>query len=104
MADDTGGIEVHHIFPRQFVEHVQGEFNVNTMANYAILSKEDNAGLAAEDPKVAYGMLAVEQKRFAREQFIPFGDEDALLVDAYEAFIKRRAKEMAIALNEFLGL
>jgi len=104
MADDTGGIEVHHIFPRQFVEHVQGEFDVNTMANYAILSKEDNAALAAEDPKVAYGMLSVEQKRLAREHFIPFGDEDALLVDAYEAFIKRRAKEMASALNEFLGL
>jgi hypothetical protein len=60
--------------------------------------------LGDEDPRVAYGRLHVEHKRFAREQFIPFGDEDALLVDAYEAFINRRAKEIASALNEFMGL
>ena len=104
MVDGKGGLEVHHIFPRKYVEHVEGDFDVNTMGNYAILSKEDNASLADEDPKMAYGRLSVDQKRLAREQFIPFGDEDALLVDAYEAFIKRRAREMASALNEFLGL
>ena len=104
MADGKGGLEVHHIFPRKYVEHVEGDFDVNTMGNYAILSQGDNASLADEDPKVAYGRLSVDQKRFAREQFIPFGDEDALLADAYEAFIKRRAREMASAINEFLGL
>lgn len=74
------------------------------MANYAILTQADNASLADEDPKVAYGSLTVVQKRFARAQFIPFGDEDALLPDAYEAFTKRRARELARALNEFLKL
>ena len=53
---------------------------------------------------MAYGKLTVDQKRSARKQFIPFGDEDALLPDAYEVFIKRRAREMAEALNDFLGL
>lgn len=60
--------------------------------------------LLANACKAAYGKLTVDQKRSARKQFIPFGDEDALLPDAYEAFIKRRAREMAEALNEFLGL
>jgi hypothetical protein len=104
MTDGVGGPEVHHIFPRKFVEHAEVDFDVNTMGNYAILSQGDNAALADEDPKLAYGNLSVEQKRVAREQFIPFGDHDALLVDAYEAFIKRRAREMASALNEFMGL
>jgi hypothetical protein len=74
------------------------------MGNYAILTQADNASLADEDPKVAYGQLTVDQKRFAREQFIPFGDEDALPPDAYEAFIKHRARDLTKALNEFLGL
>jgi hypothetical protein len=104
MSDGVGGPEVHHFFPRKFVEHVEADFDVNTMGNYAILSQSDNASLADEDPKLAYGRLNVEQRRIAREQFIPFGDEDALPVDAYEAFIKRRAKEMASALNDYMGL
>lgn len=103
-ADGKGSLQVHHIFPRKFVERVEGDLHVNTMANYAILTQADNASLADEDPKVAYGGLTAEQKRSAREQFIPFADEDALLPDAYEAFTKRRAREMAKALNEFLGL
>jgi hypothetical protein len=101
---DGVGVDVHHFFPRKYVEHVEGDIDVNTMANYAVVSKPDNLCLADEDPRAAYGRLTIDQKRFAREQFIPFGDQDALLVDAYEAFINRRAKEMASALNEFLGL
>jgi hypothetical protein len=104
MPDQAGGIEVHHMFPRKYVENVEADFDVNTMGNYAILTKGDNASLADEDPKVVYGRLSADQKRFAREQFIPFGDEDLFLPDAYEAFTKRRAKEMAQALNGFLGL
>jgi hypothetical protein len=48
--------------------------------------------------------LTVDQKRLASKQFIPFGDDDALLPDAYETFTMRRAREMAKALNEFMGL
>jgi len=104
VTDGVGDLEVHHIFPRQFVEKVEAEFDVNTMANYAILSKGDNVTLGDEDPKAAYGALTIAQKKFAAEQFIPFGDADALLVEAYEAFIKYRAKAMAAALNKFIGL
>ncbi|HXB74576.1 MAG TPA: DUF262 domain-containing protein [Candidatus Acidoferrales bacterium] len=104
IADGSGSIDVHHIFPRKFVEHIECDFDVNTMGNYAILAQPDNASLADEDPKVAYGKLSADQKRLASQQFVPFGDEEILLPDAYAAFIKRRAKEMAKALNEFLGL
>jgi hypothetical protein len=104
IADGRNSLDVHHIFPRKFVERIEGNLDVNTMGNYAILTREDNALLGDEDPKVAYGKLTVDQKRSARKQFVPFGDEDALLPDAYEVFIKRRAREMAEALNEFLGL
>jgi hypothetical protein len=98
------GIDVHHIFPRKFVENVEGDFEVNTMGNYAFLSRADNASLADEDPVVAYGRLTVNQKRSASEQFIPFGDVEALVPDAYEVFIRRRSKQLAKALNEFLKL
>ena len=59
---------------------------------------------AGPDKRCDVTELTVDQKRSARKQFVPFGDEDALLPDAYEVFIKRRAREMAEALNEFLGL
>lgn len=101
---NAGGLDVHHIFPRRFVEHIEADLDVNTMSNYAILTQEDNAVLADEDPKVAYGRLTIDQKRLASRQFIPFGDDEALLPDAYEAFTRRRAREMAKALNEFMGL
>ena len=74
------------------------------MGNYAILAQPDNASLADEDPKVAYGRLSADQKRWAAQQFVPFRDEEILLPDAYETFIKRRARVMAKALNDFLGL
>jgi len=102
--DGMGSLQIHHVFPRKYVERIEGEFDVNTMANYVILTREDNESLGDEDPKVAYEGLSVESKRDAREQFIPFGDADALLPDAYEAFTTRRARDMASALNEFMGL
>jgi hypothetical protein len=104
VVNGAVGIEVHHLFPRKFVEQVEADVNVNTMANYAILTKGDNLALGDGDPRVAYGALSVEQKRFAAEQFIPFNDIDGLLVDGYEAFTKQRAKAIAGALNKFLGL
>jgi len=102
--DGMGSLQVHHVFPRKYAERIEGAFDVNTMANYVILTREDHEPLGDEDPKVAYEGLSVQSKRDAREQFIPFGDPHALLPDAYEAFTKRRAREMASALNEFLGL
>jgi len=105
MTDGSvGSLEVHHIFPRKFIERVKSDIDVNTMGNYAILTKEDNLAHADRDPEVVRQELTVSQKRNASVQFIPVEDEDALQVDDYEAFINRRAGEMASALNEFLGL
>ena len=70
-VNGVGNLEVHHFFPHKHVEQVECDIDVNTMGNYTILSKGDNLLLADEDPRVAYGRLHVEHKRFAREQFIP---------------------------------
>jgi len=104
IEDGMERLEVHHIFPRKFMEHLDSGCDVNTLANYAILSRDDNAFLGDEDPRLSYGKLTTEQKRFARDQFIPFGNEEALLAEAYEAFVEHRARDIAKALNEFLGL
>ncbi len=96
--------EVHHIFPRKFMERVDSDRDVNTLANYAMLSKDDHGGLGDNDPQIEYGKLSADQKRVAQSQFIPFGDDEALLPEAYPAFTERRAKNMAKALNEFMGL
>ena len=75
-----------------------------TPVSVAWLDREALFAVLDDDPSVAYGLLTTEQKRFAAEQFVPFGDREALLIDAYETFINHRAKHMAGAINQFLGL
>jgi len=53
---DMGSLQVHHLFPRKYVERIEGAFDVNTMANYVILTREDHEPLGDEDPKVAYDL------------------------------------------------
>jgi len=77
--------------------------DANAMANYAILTDADNGVLADEVPKTAYERLGPEQKRWASHQFIPVRELELLDASAFDAFARRRAKEMAGALNEFLG-
>ncbi len=51
FCDGVGGPEVHHIFPRKFIEDAEVGLDAHTMGNYAILSECDNASLADEDPQ-----------------------------------------------------
>jgi hypothetical protein len=104
QGEGRHALEVHSIFPRQVFERLGLGHDANAMANYAILTDADNGVLADEVPKTAYERLGPEQKRWASHQFIPVRELELLDASAFDAFARRRAKEMAGALNEFLGL
>ncbi|MGD1149012.1 MAG: DUF262 domain-containing protein [Thermoanaerobaculaceae bacterium] len=104
LGDGRRAIEVHPIFPRQVFERLGLGLDANAMANYAILTDADNRQLADEAPRAAYERLSPDQKRWPRQQFIPVQEPEILEPSAYDAFTRRRAREMAEALNAFLGL
>lgn len=104
LGDGRQTIEVRAIFPRQLFERLGLGHDANTMANYAILTDADNRQLAEETPRAAYERLTPDQRRWPRQQFIPVHEPELLDPAAYDAFARRRAKEIAEALNAFLGL
>lgn len=97
-------VAVHHIFPKQFMTHNNVPANVNTVANYAIISQADNATLGDLDPLVAWSNLTSSQKENAAKQLYFIAAGDYFKHEAYDEFLTFRAEKMAAKLNEFLAL
>lgn len=77
---------------------------LNTMANYAILAKSDNAELADRDPMAAYQDLSPKQREYAEEQLFFVASPERLNPKAYDEFVDYRARKFAAAPNEYLRL
>jgi hypothetical protein len=98
-------IAVHHIFPKKFMQDMDFPVErLNTAANYAILSQDDNAGIGDGNPFDVWRGLKQNQKEHASLQLCFVAKDDFLKRDAYEDFIDFRAEKMADQMNEFLGL
>jgi hypothetical protein len=97
-------LAVHHIFPKKFMHQFEiPAEQLNTAANYAILSQADNAELSDLDPAIAHRNLSPSQRDVAAEQLF-FRDSEKLSNLAYEETFEFRARQMAERLNDFLGL
>jgi hypothetical protein len=85
----TDPLAVHHIFPKQFMlplDFAAGQ--LNTMANYAIISQADNAELADSDPFEAWRSLKSNQRECASQQLcFSVAKEDLLKHGEYEGFL-----------------
>jgi hypothetical protein len=101
---DNDPLAVHHIFPRQFMISHNVPTNVNTVANYAIISQADNAVLGDLDPLVAWSNLKSNQKENAAKQLYFIAAGDYFKHEAYDEFLAFRAGKIAATLNEFLAL
>jgi hypothetical protein len=103
--DVTGDqLAVHHIFPKKFMHQFEiPAEKLNIAANYAILSQADNAELSDRDPSTAHKELSPAQREAASEQLF-FRDSERLNHRSYDETIDFRGREMADALNDFLGL
>jgi hypothetical protein len=100
----TDPLAVHHIFPKEFMQHHDIPIDrLNTAANYAILSQADNAELGDLDPFDVWRSLKANQRECASQQLFFVGREDLLKWEAFEEFVEFRAEKMAEKLNAFLG-
>jgi hypothetical protein len=98
-------LAVHHIFPKQFMQEQDFPIDkLNTMANYAVLSQDDNAELGDSDPVDSWGSLKSNQKEWASLQLFFVADDSYLRPNAYDEYITFRAKKLAERLNKFVGL
>lgn len=105
MRDINDPLAVHHIFPRELLrEHKIEPNQINCMANYAILSQADNARIGDADPQVVYDGLKGKAKDYADEQLFFILTEPRDWIEAYEAFLQKRAAALAERLNAFLRL
>jgi len=102
----TDPLAVHHIFPKKFMlslDFAVGQ--LNTMANYAIISQADNAELADRDPFEVWRSLKSNQREWASQQLcFSVAKEDLLKHGEYEGFLDFRSEQIAKKLNAFLGI
>jgi hypothetical protein len=99
-----GDLTVHHIFSRKVLGDAGLAESANRPANFALLSRSTNAEFGEKAPDEVLRTLTPEQRNHARRQL--FGEEagDRLRRERYEEFCEWRAKRLAEALNDFLGL
>lgn len=91
--------EYHHIFPKDFLEKTLGytdKSEIFPLANFAFLTKTDNASIQNAPPKVYESRIDVKKKEEILDtHFIP---KDGLKLD-YNNFIIERAKLLAQEAN-----
>ena len=102
--DINDPLAVHHIFPRELLRDRVEPDRINCMANYAILSQADNAKIGKEDPQTVYEQLSGKAKNYADEQLFYIFVEKRVWVEAYDAFLTKRAEFLAERLNDFIKL
>ncbi len=90
----------HHIFPQKFLEGRYEEEQVNALANIAVIGSEINIRISAKDPMNYLDRYKISNDKLA-QQFIP-AERGAFKVDAFPAFIKNRADELAKRATEYL--
>lgn len=95
-------LEVHHVFPKSLLRKHGFELSdINTFANYAILSKDGNLDVGNEEPASYFSRHKISTDDL-NAQCIP-QEETLWRVDQYSSFLEERRKLLAEQCNKFLG-
>lgn len=95
-------LEVHHIFPKDVLYKVgKSKALVNSLANYAFLTKETNLEISNEKPENYMPVYSKKQPGALESHWIPM-DSDLWKVENYEVFLQKRRELLAVGANEFL--
>lgn len=95
-------LEVHHIFPKDLLYKAgKNKSIVNSLANYAFLTKETNLEISNREPKDYMSVYAVKQPCALESNWIPT-DPELWEMDQYESFLTKRRELLAKGANEFL--
>ena len=95
-------LEVHHIFPKD-VLYKAGKTKaiVNSLANYAFLTKDTNLEILNKKPEEYMPYYAQKQPGALESNWIPV-DPELWKVENYEVFLQKRRELLAKGANEFL--
>lgn len=95
-------LEVHHIFPKD-VLYKAGKTKaiVNSLANYAFLTKDTNLEILNRKPEEYMPYYAQKQPGALESNWIPV-DPELWKVENYEVFLQKRRELLAKGANEFL--
>jgi hypothetical protein len=106
LARPGGTLTVHHIFPRQLLKEIDEDSadRANRLANYALLSLQTNDELGDTPPDDVLKTLKPNERKSAACQFFGEAAGDHLRSDKYEEFCSWRAKRIADAVNEWIGI
>jgi hypothetical protein len=102
----NASLEIHHIFPKDILlKNGYGYNQINTFANYAIISKDANLSISNEMPKTYLkrnNNKIVIKKKDRKVQCIP---EDIKIwqIKKYKRFLVERRQLLAKRINEYLG-
>jgi hypothetical protein len=97
-------LHVHHFFPRALLNKRKElkPADINTFANYTVLSASTNINVSSEEPATYLDRLSVPEAEL-RKQFIPLNRE-LWRVSRYKEFLVHRRKLLADEANKFLGV
>lgn len=95
-------LHVHHFFPRALLKkHELSYADVNTFANYTVISASTNLDVSTEEPATYLERLKVPESEL-NKQSIPLNSE-LWHVNRYRDFLAQRRKLLAENANTFLG-
>jgi hypothetical protein len=92
--------QLHHVFPKKFLEdHVDCDL-VDALANIAIIGPTINIRISKQNPMDYIPKYKITAEKL-RQQFIS-GQITSTTVEHYPAWVRKRAEELAAAGNDFL--
>jgi len=95
-------LEVHHIFPKDILYKAgKSKSIVNSLANYAFLTKETNLEISNRRPEEYMAYYSKKQPGALESNWIPI-DPELWKVENYEVFLQKRRELLAKGANEFL--
>ena len=99
----NASLQVHHFFPRALLrKEGYDSAQIDTFANYTLLSKSTNLDIGSEEPATYLRREKIGRHQLD-QQCIP--QEEALWrVARYDDFLWARRKLLAERANEFLGV
>lgn len=92
--------QLHHIFPKKFLEHRVDYELVDALANIAIIGPTINIRISKQNPMDYIPKYKITAAKL-RQQFIS-GQITGTTVDQFPTWVRRRAEDLAAAGNNYL--
>lgn len=93
--------QFHHVFPKAFVGNAHPADLVNALANIALIGPAINIRISKKDPMDYIARYSITDEKL-KQQYID-GDLQSTPLDAFPAWLSRRAETLTTAANEYLA-